>query len=131
MRQLNPGTLGELDAGGRSNVYLSSFPSGEGRRQVSTNADGSRPVWSHSGRELFYRLRGGGVAVVDVSTASQFEWGVPEELFRLDGVSKIDVFPDDSRFITLGPVARSESNPDLIVVQNFFEELERRVPRRR
>jgi len=38
---------------GRGEVYISSFPSGAGKWQVSVNG-GNSPAWRHDGKELFY-----------------------------------------------------------------------------
>jgi hypothetical protein len=125
-------TSAELEAGGRSNVYVSPFPnSSEARWQVSTNADGQFPVWSHTGRELFYRLSGGGIAAVEVGTSPTFQPGVPRVLSRLEILSAgMDVSPDDGRLVVVAPLAPSREDPDFILVQNFFDELKRLAPNR-
>jgi Tol biopolymer transport system component len=124
-------TTQELEGGGRSNVFVSPFPnSDEGRWQVSTDSDGNIPFWSNTGRELFYRLSGGGVAAVDVSTSPRFQPGIPRVLFRLanDPRAGIDISPDDDRFVMVAPLASARHDPDFIVVQNFLDELKRLVP---
>jgi len=55
------------DETGRNEVYLRSFPGGEGRWAVSIDG-GSEPVWRRDGRELFFR-NGTGLYAVTVESA--------------------------------------------------------------
>lgn len=42
------------DESGQYEVYIRPYPVGEGKWQVSVNG-GEEPIWSHDGKELFYR----------------------------------------------------------------------------
>src|SRR5271167_4375514 len=42
------------DEPGQQELYVTSFPEGKGKWQVSTNS-GSYPVWSENGKELFFK----------------------------------------------------------------------------
>ena len=77
-----------------------------GRRQVSSDG-GEEPVWSHSGRELFYRNGANELVAVQVSAGSSFDWDRQDVLFSMadylssDGHPQYDVSPDDQRFVML------------------------------
>jgi serine/threonine-protein kinase len=121
------------DQTGDCEIYVEKFPELGSRRRIST-AGGSEAVWSPDGRELFYRERDRLMSVT-IGTEGGFTVDTPKVLF--DGLSppnclvrNYDVSPDGQRFLLLqtgggadGPVA-----PDLVLVQNWLEELKRLVP---
>ena len=106
---------------GRQEVYVSPFPSGGGRWQVSTGG-GSGPRWSRDGRELFYLSAGGSLMAVPVTAGAAFEKGAPRELFRIGvrrtNIPQYDPFPDGKSFIVNAVVTEKASTP-LTFVQNW------------
>jgi serine/threonine-protein kinase len=124
---------------GEWQIYVRPFPDLErGRWQVSTN-EGTRPRWSRSGRELFYYFttgRTGGLMAVTVTTDPGFRAGTPRRLFEGDyqapnqGRHVYDVSLDDQRFLMIKGLETvdDEEAPQIVVVENWFEELERLVP---
>jgi serine/threonine-protein kinase len=116
---------------GEFEVYVRSFPSLDGRQQIS-NDGGFQPVWARSGREIFYR-NGDKMMVVAVDTNPAFRAARPVFLFEepfenivLPAGSNYDVTPDDERFVMAW---LDEAGPTQIqVVLNWFEELKARVP---
>ena len=120
---------------GRWEVYISSFPEGDGRSLVSVNG-GMHPQWNGRGDELFYK-EADALMVVKVNTRTEFEAGVPQKLFDRDEVSirlfddqyplnsVYDVNPDGQKFVMFESL---EEEANLIVVLNWFEELKRLVP---
>jgi serine/threonine-protein kinase len=120
----------------RSEIYVRPFPNVSGSRaQVSTNG-GTRPVWSRDGRELFY-LWQSAMMSVPVQTAPVFKAGTPQVLFKGDYVTPLvgrtfDVSPDGRKFLMIkaAPEADGQGEATIIVVQNWLEELKRRVPTR-
>jgi Tol biopolymer transport system component len=67
--------------GGRNEVYVQPFPGPGPKRQVSSGG-GEEPAWSHSGRELYYRL-GGQVWVAPMEEKKgQMNSGKPKWLFQ-------------------------------------------------
>ena len=62
---------------GTFEVYLAEFPSGRGRKLVSTSG-GLQPQWRQDGRELFYLTAGGTLMAVAVSETLT---GTPIKLF--------------------------------------------------
>ncbi|MDA0329059.1 MAG: protein kinase [Gemmatimonadetes bacterium] len=123
---------------GQHEIFIRPFPNVEsGRWQVSTGG-GHSPVWSHDGRELSYmdserRL----VASQIQATASAVRVTSREILFDVPGtflVSDIFVPYDvgaDGRFL-MARTYRGEGadveDDQVILVDNWFEELKRRVP---
>ena len=122
-------------ASGRDEIYVRPFPDvGSGMVQVSANG-GRMPVWAHSGRELFYIGSDGAggpleLVAVQVTGDPTFAAGRQDVLFSLadyaGGYHKYAPSPDDQRFVMLR--VEETANVELIVVENFFEELKERVP---
>ena len=117
---------------GQNEVYVRPFPNtNDGKWQVSTDG-GSEPVWAHSGRELFYK-GSGNLMVVEVLQGATFVTGQRRVLFSIAGFRSAavhqfyDVTPDDQRFVMIRNQGVREAG-ELIVVENFFEELKRLVP---
>ena len=107
------------------------FPNtNDGRWLVSTDG-GQEPVWAHSGRELFYKS-GGDLMVAEVLPGANFVMGERRVLFSVQGfVSQVfhqfyDVTPDGQRFVMIRNIGEQET-VELIVVENFFEELKAKV----
>jgi hypothetical protein len=118
---------------GRTEVYVRPFPDVEaGRWQVSTSG-GTSPLWAHDGGELFYVSGSGDLVAVEVGGATTFQVGAARVLFPLEayrfssGSPTYAVTPDDQHFIMMR--ASSTEVEELIVVENFAEELKERVPR--
>ena len=66
---------------GKLEIYVRPFPElNKGRWQVSTSS-GDTPLWSHDGRELFYR-NGDSVMAVEVEAGQTFKCGKPDTLFE-------------------------------------------------
>jgi serine/threonine protein kinase len=118
------------DASGQNEVYVRPYPTGEGQRQVSTGGGGEEPVWSHDGRELFYR-NGTKWIGVKVQTTGEFDAAAPRVLFEgpylnVPGLS-YDVAPDGRFLVIRGP---EEGQPTrLNIVLNWFDDLSRRASR--
>ncbi len=118
---------------GRYEVYVRPFPNtSESRWLVSING-GIEPMWAHSGRELFYR-GGGELVSVEVLSGTTFVTGEQRSLFSLDGFEDrldgarqfYDVTPDDQRFVMIRRRDAGDAS-EVILVQNFFEELKSKV----
>ena len=125
------------DETGRGEVYVRPFPDvNSAKRQVST-AGGFKPVWSHSGRELFYlrppALDGNWEMIaVEVIDDPTFSAGRQDVLFSavdfFVSIGGYDVTADDQRFVMLRKSESVAEKEELILVLNFFEELKRLVP---
>jgi serine/threonine-protein kinase len=122
----------ESDQSGRNEIYVRPYPGPGGQSQVSTDG-GSEPVWSRTGRELFYR-NGDKMMAAPIVTDPSFSVGKPEMLFEAPYASvavrvpNYDVSPDGQRFLMI-KVSEPTTPPTRInVVVNWIEELKRRVP---
>jgi Tol biopolymer transport system component len=123
------------DESGRSEIYVQPYPGPGGKWQVSRDG-GTEPVWNRNGRELFYRS-GNKLMAVEITIQPNFELGNPRMLFEgpyvpsAVPVSNYDVSPDGQRFLMLKPAEQDQAQSaptQITVVQNWFEELKRRVP---
>jgi len=122
------------DEAGREEVYVRPFPDADsGRHLVSTNG-GAEPMWAHSGRELVYRNGADELVAVQVSGDPTFVAGRQDVLFSMadylpsDGHPMYDVSPDDQRFVMLRIVEDQAASAELILVENWAEELRQAVP---
>ena len=96
--------------------------------QVSTG-QGFLPRWAHSGRELFYLNASFEMVAVEVLPGAAFAMGERRVLFRISqGFVGYDVGPDDQRFVVIQGRTGGE-NSELIVVENWLEELKAKVGR--
>ena len=101
------------------------------RWQVSASG-GTNPVWSRDGRELFYINGRGEMASVALKPGPTFTAGEPRALFSVSqftvggNAGVFDVSPDGKRFVMVRPVA-GLGETELVVVQNWFEELKQRA----
>jgi eukaryotic-like serine/threonine-protein kinase len=128
------------DQSGRSEVYVQAYPGPGERWQISPDG-GTEPVWSHDGRELFYRNLDR-VMVVAMGARPGAEPGKPTLLFRapylfsadlptLNGSRQYDVTPDGRTLLMVKSGERELAPAQILVVVNWFEELKRLVPPRR
>ncbi|HJZ82298.1 MAG TPA: hypothetical protein VKD91_18195, partial [Pyrinomonadaceae bacterium] len=117
------------DESGKYEVYVQSFPSGGGKRQISTNG-GIGPRWRGDGKELYYHTPDGALMAVDVNAGKGFENGAPHKLFEFrSGNGLITVAPyapsaDGQRFLLNMLVDESGGAP-LTVVLNWTESLKK------
>ena len=125
----------ESNASSRPEIYVRPYPNvATGQWQVSTNG-GSRPLWAHNGRELFYLAPDGALMRVVLEAAIRWAAGVPTRLFAgpyLDGDANAlngrtyDVSLDDRRFLMIKDQdTRAATGPSLIVVEHWTEELKK------
>ena len=126
---------------GRQEVYVQPYPGPGPRQQVSVDG-GSTPAWSRDGKELFYQARSPDTDVsvlrmmaVSVSTQPTFTAGVPRRLWQrpypltLLGYRGYDVAADGKRFLVVDAGERAPIKAaEMILIQNWTEELKRLVP---
>jgi len=120
------------DESGAFEIYVRPFPEASTARWQVSTAGGSYPLWSRSGRELFYRNSKNELVSAAVSTSPTFSVGAQKSLFSLSSftpagpVPLYSIAPDDKRFLMLRETAAGESGL-LVVSQNWFEELRGRM----
>ncbi|HEY5619188.1 MAG TPA: hypothetical protein VIK60_14705 [Vicinamibacterales bacterium] len=100
---------------------------------------GTRPMWARSGEELFYMGLDGALMRVPIETrGAMWNAGTPMKLLepRYFGTGSnpgrtFDISPDGQRFLMIkqGTVDQT-APPQIVVVQNWLEELTRLVPAR-
>ena len=124
------------EASGRAEIYVERYPQLGHRQRISTDG-GTRPLWSHDGRELFFHSLDGRylLAVPMSSSAMTLDAGRPQVLFEaglsIRGVGSwpYDVARDGRFFILRDTQTESSATPsNIAVVLNWFEDLKRRVP---
>jgi len=116
---------------GSNEVYVRPFPeAAKAKWQVST-AGGLEPVWANNGHELFYINGRNQMVAAEIKVSPSFVVGEQKVLFSvvsdvINGfIPSYAVSPDDRRFIFVREgVSVAES--ELILVQNWFEELKAR-----
>jgi Tol biopolymer transport system component len=120
---------------GCDEVYVRPFPNASaGKWQVSSGG-GGRPLWARNGQELFYESSCALMRVA-LTLGSKIESGAPTKLFEGPYFYNVlermyDVSPDGRRFLMIKERRPSEEpapSARFIVVQNWFAELNRRVP---
>jgi Tol biopolymer transport system component len=113
---------------GRADIYVVPFPNAQSTKWTVSTSGGQEPVWSHSGKELFYRDLGGNMMVAEVSTTPTFSLGATRMLFSatrfptFSAHTTYSVTRDDKRFLFVGTTGSAISD-HIIVVDNWFEEL--------
>jgi serine/threonine-protein kinase len=119
---------------GRFEIYVERYPDLGDRQQISTSG-GQHPIWSRDGRELFFRsLDGRQTLTVPIQSGTRLVAGRPEVLFEgayvpiSGGLRPSDLAPD-GRFAVI-KLEDTDSAPNVILVKNWFEELERLAPGR-
>jgi Tol biopolymer transport system component len=123
----------ETTEAGEMAIYVRPFPDVSARQWRVSPAGGVSPLWSRDGSTLFYR-NGQAIMAVSVRGATPDDWSAPEKLFEgpyffVEGPRMFDVAPD-GRFLMLkaaGGDADAGTPASLIVVQNWTEELKRRL----
>jgi serine/threonine-protein kinase len=114
-------------------VYVRPFPNVDSTRvRVSTDG-GIAPVWSRDGRELFFVDGEGRMVSATWDGAAgrvqsqEILFDIPPApAFAVDGNGFYDVSGDGQRFLMIRPsVGAGDASADLMLVQNFSEELKR------
>jgi serine/threonine-protein kinase len=125
---------------GSFQVYVRAFPDTGGKSQISFGG-GSYPMWTRSGRELFFESLDNQIMVAGYTV--QGDSFVPDKprlwcektLGNTVITSKnVDLAPDGKRVVALMLAEGLESQPsqhDVVFLENFFDELRRRAPVKR
>jgi len=118
----------ESTESGNNEIYVQPFPGTGPKTRISTQG-GSVPRWAHNGKELFFWNFGVDrqLYVVDVQPGAVFRAGLPQELFKAAAGTTWDVAADGKRFLVETPGSNTGGR-HMEVVDNWFDELNRRVP---
>jgi Tol biopolymer transport system component len=121
---------------GTYQVFVRAFPDKGGKWQISS-AGGSYPLWSHNRRELFFRSSDNRIMVAtytvkgDSFAADKPRVWSEKALADTGEASSYDLAPDGKRVAALMPVETPEAQKaqnHVIFLENFFDELRRKVP---
>ncbi len=112
----------ESDETGEWEVYISPYPAGGGKLQVSRGG-GKEPRWRGDGKEVFYLDPKGNLVSVAVSSEGSLSTGAPTTLFQTHARSSVsssdffsyDVTPDGNRFL-VDRYVRPAQTPPLDIV---------------
>jgi len=116
----------ESNESGENEVFIQAYP-GSGRKWRVSVDGGAAPQWNPEGQELFY-LSGERMMVVDVDTQEELSLGAPRLLFETSAIFT-RILPDGQGFVIIQLSENPSDFPDqLILVQNWTEELKRLVP---
>ena len=121
---------------GTFQIYVRAFPDKGGKWQIS-NSNGTYPMWSHNGHELFfetldnhimaaaYTVKGDSFVADKPRVWSEKQiGGVPTS------VKNVDLAPDGKRIVALMPVETGEGQKTqnhVVFLENFFDEVRRRT----
>jgi DNA-binding winged helix-turn-helix (wHTH) protein/Tol biopolymer transport system component len=122
---------------GQMEVYVRPYPKTDGGQWKVSRNGGRQAVWSQDSRELFYRDYGGALIAVPVPPGPRFLPGPSVTILPANSIyagsgaaitaRSYDVAPDASRFLMI-KIRNANTQPSLLVVQNWTEELKRLVP---
>ena len=123
---------------GQDEVWVRPFPNVETERHQVSRGGGTRPLWSRTGRELFYYLEPGTIMAVPVRLGADFTPEAPQlvvkGLYARPPASgrHYDVSGDGQRFLLFKEAPTTDGQkataPEIHVVLNWTEELKRQVP---
>jgi eukaryotic-like serine/threonine-protein kinase len=121
------------DESGRFEIYVQPYPGPGGKYQISTDG-GTEPIWNPLGKELFYRS-GEKMMAAEIAMQPSFSAGKPRMLFQGPYLPSAITYPyydvssDGQRFLMI-KLEEQTSAPltQIVVVQNWFEELKQKVP---
>jgi hypothetical protein len=123
----------------RSEIHVRPFPKTDGGHWRIPTDSGYRPVWSRSGRELFYHAANPDrlmrVEVLPPDRNGAFASGNPAIIMTTAGFrngspfgSDWDITPDDERFLMVELLEVDDGRrTSLTVITNWFDELRSRV----
>ena len=123
------------DETGSFQVYVRPFPGPGGRWQISS-AGGFWPFWSKDGRELLFRTIDGSLMVAGYSASGDsFTPGKPQAWLELTSIplgfgQNFHITPDGKHAAVILPEGADKQKPimHLTLLQNFFDELQRKAP---
>jgi serine/threonine-protein kinase len=123
---------------GQDQVYVRPLDTQTGGRVQVSPTGGTKPVWAHDQRELFYLDAAGALTVVPVSTTGSFTAGTSVKIsstryFSANQARSYDVTPDGRRFLFIkggGATTSPAATPvSLVVTLNWLDEIRAKLPK--
>jgi serine/threonine-protein kinase len=122
---------------GSFQVYVRAFPDTGGKWQISS-AGGTYPMWSRSGRELFFESLDNRIMVAGYTVQGDAFFPAEPRLWSekvlantVTFTRNVDLAPSGKRIVALMPAEGGESQHHVVFLENFFDELRRRAPVKR
>jgi serine/threonine-protein kinase len=126
------------DESGTFQVYVRAFPDKGGKWQIS-NSDGTYPMWSRTGHELFFEASDNHIMVAAYTVKGDSfvadkprVWSEKQTLGGFGaGGKNVDLAPDGKRIVALMPVETAEAQKaqnQVTFLMNFSDELRRKAP---
>ena len=120
---------------GELEIYVRSFSASGGQWPISSSG-GMHPMWSQTGRELFYTNPDNRIMVADYAAmGDSFMPGKPRmwsnaQIRDQGGITNLDLAPDGKRFAVFPmPEAPAPgSSVHMTFLLNFLDEVRRKVP---
>ncbi|MCP5118744.1 MAG: hypothetical protein GY953_48655, partial [bacterium] len=111
------------DETGAYEIYLTEFPSGNGKWQVSTSG-GRWPRWSRDGSRITYSDSDRSLMEVEITASPALRLGTPRKLFDRSRrvVSTFDIAPDEERFLMMRTVSDDNPPVGVTLVENWKTE---------
>jgi serine/threonine-protein kinase len=127
----------ESNSSGQFEIYVRPFPDVKAGLSLLSAGGGTRPLWARNGEELVYVAPDGALMAVRVEPrGGALNVGSPAKVVAAGYVTTgvrpgrtYDVSPDGQRFLMVKqPTANQADTPEIIIWQNWLEELKRLVP---
>ena len=124
----------ESNESGKFEVYVGAFPppsSGQGGKWQISGSGGSEPRWSRNRHDLLYRSGDQVMAASYTVKGDTFVADKPRVRIAKVGGTFWDLAPDGKRVAVLTPVEPAEAprqEHEVVFLENFFDELRRKVP---
>ncbi|MCI0612653.1 hypothetical protein L0244_06660, partial [bacterium] len=118
------------DESGKSEVYVQTFPSKDGKWQISTSG-GSMPSWRGDGKEIYYWAMDRNLMAVSLNPSTDFEAALPQPLFKIDfrraelGWNKQYIPSNDGERFLVNTVLAQAARTPITVVMNWSAELKK------
>ena len=115
----------QSDETGTDEIYLTSYPGGEGKWQLSTQ--GGRDMrWVGDGNELIYREPGGPFMSVTIRRDPKLHIAEPVVLFEIEGNELVDpaqgfdVSPNGERLLMVRRIPVEGDGSSIVILQNWL-----------
>jgi serine/threonine protein kinase/Tol biopolymer transport system component len=121
------------DETGRTEVYVRPFPNAGAAKYPVSHNGGAEPLWSHSGKELFFRDGAENLVAAAIAPGDAFRVVSEQVLFSTHDYAtdnrhhSYTVSLDDRSLIFVKAPFLSGGPNQLVIVLNWFEELKRKV----
>jgi Tol biopolymer transport system component/tRNA A-37 threonylcarbamoyl transferase component Bud32 len=115
------------DESDEDEIYLTRYPSGEGKWQISVNG-GRWMRWITGGNELIYLDTDGTMMAVGIQREPSLRVAEPVRLFGSERIKLVDpslgfaVSRDGERFLMVRRIPQAGDEPVIVVVQNWLAE---------